>query len=165
MGANINHHYQEVKESYLFAEIAKRIRTWQENNPEIKDKLIRMGIGDVTLPLPKTVVDALASASMEMGKSESFHGYGPEQGYDFLREKILNYYKNFSVDLELEEIFISDGAKSDLGNILDLFAPGSVALVPDPVYPVYVDTNIMLGNKVIFAHSGEENGFLPMPPK
>lgn len=165
MGANINQHYQEVKESYLFAEIAKRIRTWQENNPEIKDKLIRMGIGDVTLPLPKTVVDALSSASMEMGKSESFHGYGPEQGYDFLREKILNYYKNFSVDLELEEIFISDGAKSDLGNILDLFAPGSVALVPDPVYPVYVDTNIMVGNKVIFAHSGEENGFLPLPPK
>ena len=74
MGANVNHHYQEVKESYLFAEIAKRIRTWQENNPEIKDKLIRMGIGDVTLPLPKTVVDALASASMEMGKSENFHG-------------------------------------------------------------------------------------------
>ena len=165
MGANVNHHYQEVKESYLFAEIAKRIRTWQENNPEIKDKLIRMGIGDVTLPLPKTVVDALSSASMEMGKSESFHGYGSEQGYDFLREKILNYYKKFSVDLELEEIFISDGAKSDLGNILDLFAPGSVALVPDPVYPVYVDTNIMVGNKVIFAHSGEENGFLPMPPK
>ena len=165
MGANVNHHYQEVKESYLFAEIAKRIRTWQENNPEMKDKLIRMGIGDVTLPLPKTVVDALAAASKEMGKSESFHGYGPEQGYDFLREKILNYYKNFSVDLEMEEIFVSDGAKSDLGNILDLFAPGSVALVPDPVYPVYVDTNIMVGNKVVFAESSEENGFLPLPPK
>ena len=165
MGANVNHHYQEVKESYLFAEIAKRIRTWQENNPEIKDKLIRMGIGDVTLPLPKTVVEALAAASVEMGKSESFHGYGPEQGYDFLREKILSYYKNFSVDLEMEEIFVSDGAKSDLGNILDLFAPGSVALVPDPVYPVYVDTNIMVGNKVVFAESSEENGFLPVPPK
>ena len=163
MGIKINTHYQEVKESYLFAEIAKRIRIWQESHPEKADKLIRMGIGDVTRPLPKEVVKALKEASDEMGVAESFHGYGPEQGYDFLREKIQEYYKSFSVDLEKEEIFISDGAKSDLGNILDLFDRGITALVTDPVYPVYVDTNIMQGNKLLYARAGEENGFLPMP--
>ena len=163
MGIKINTHYQEVKESYLFAEIAKRIRIWQESHPEKADKLIRMGIGDVTRPLPKEVVKALKEASDEMGVAESFHGYGPEQGYDFLREKIQEYYKSFSVDLEKEEIFISDGAKSDLGNILDLFDRGVTALVTDPVYPVYVDTNIMQGNKLLYARAGEENGFLPMP--
>ena len=163
MGIKINTHYQEVKESYLFAEIAKRIRIWQESHPEKADNLIRMGIGDVTRPLPKEVVKALKEASDEMGVAESFHGYGPEQGYDFLREKIQEYYKNFSVDLQKEEIFISDGAKSDLGNILDLFDRGITALVTDPVYPVYVDTNIMQGNKLLYARAGEENGFLPMP--
>ena len=163
MGIKINTHYQEVKESYLFAEIAKRIRIWQESHPEKADKLIRMGIGDVTRPLPKEVVKALKEASDEMGVAESFHGYGPEQGYDFLREKIQEYYKSFSVDLVKEEIFISDGAKSDLGNILDLFDRGITALVTDPVYPVYVDTNIMQGNQLLYARAGEENGFLPMP--
>ena len=163
MGIKINTHYQEVKESYLFAEIAKRIRIWQESHPEKANKLIRMGIGDVTRPLPKEVVKALKEASDGMGVAESFHGYGPEQGYDFLREKIQEYYKNFSVDLQKEEIFISDGAKSDLGNILDLFDRGVTALVTDPVYPVYVDTNIMQGNKLLYARAGEENGFLPMP--
>ena len=98
-----------------------------------------------------------------MGVAESFHGYGPEQGYDFLREEIQKYYKNFSVHLEKEEIFISDGAKSDLGNILDIFDRGITALVTDPVYPVYVDTNIMQGNKLLYARAGEDNGFLPMP--
>lgn len=163
MGIKINTHYQEVKESYLFAEIAKRIRIWQESHPEKADKLIRMGIGDVTRPLPKEVVKALKEASDEMGVAESFHGYGPEQGYDFLRERIQEYYKSFSVDLEKEEIFISDGAKSDIGNILDLFDRGITALVTDPVYPVYVDTNIMQGNQLLYARAGEENGFLPMP--
>ena len=109
MGVKVNQHYQEVKESYLFAEIAKRIRTWQEKNGDKADKLIRMGIGDVTRPLPREVVKVLKEASDEMGVAESFHGYGPEQGYDFLREEIQKYYKNFSVHLEKEEIFISDG--------------------------------------------------------
>ena len=163
MGIKVNKHYQEVKESYLFAEIAKRIREWQEKNQDKANQLIRMGIGDVTRPLPKEVVKALNKASDEMGVAESFHGYGPEQGYDFLREEIRSYYKNFSVDLEKEEIFISDGAKSDLGNILDLFDRGVTALVTDPVYPVYVDTNIMQGNTLLYARAGEENGFLPMP--
>lgn len=163
MGMKVNQHYQEVKESYLFAEIAKRIREWQEKNQDKAAQLIRMGIGDVTRPLPKEVVKALKAASDEMGVTESFHGYGPEQGYDFLREEIQSYYKKFSVHLEKEEIFISDGAKSDLGNILDLFDRGITALVTDPVYPVYVDTNIMQGNKILYACAGEENGFLPMP--
>ena len=163
MGIKVNKHYQEVKESYLFAEIAKRIRLWQESNPDRAEKLIRMGIGDVTRPLPKEVVKALKEASDEMGVAETFHGYGPEQGYEFLRAEIQSYYKNFKVDLEKEEIFISDGAKSDLGNILDLFDRGITALVTDPVYPVYVDTNIMQGNRLLYARAGEENGFLPMP--
>ena len=165
MGVKVNRHYQEVKESYLFAEIAKRIRIWQEKNEAKSDQLIRMGIGDVTRPLPNEVVKALKEASDEMGIAESFHGYGPEQGYDFLREEIQKYYKRFAVRLEKEEIFISDGAKSDLGNILDIFDRGITALVTDPVYPVYVDTNIMQGNKLLYARAGEENGFLPMPPK
>ena len=163
MGVKVNRHYQEVKESYLFAEIAKRIRIWQEKNEAKSDQLIRMGIGDVTRPLPNEVVKALKEASDEMGVVESFHGYGPEQGYDFLREEIQKYYKRFAVRLEKEEIFISDGAKSDLGNILDIFDRGITALVTDPVYPVYVDTNIMQGNKLLYARAGEENGFLPMP--
>ena len=163
MGVKVNRHYQEVKESYLFAEIAKRIRIWQEKNEAKSDQLIRMGIGDVTRPLPNEVVKALKEASDEMGVAESFHGYGPEQGYDFLREEIQKYYKRFAFRLEKEEIFISDGAKSDLGNILDIFDRGITALVTDPVYPVYVDTNIMQGNKLHYARAGEENGFLPMP--
>ena len=122
-----------------------------------------MGIGDVTRPLPKSVVDALVSASKEMGEAETFHGYGPEQGYTFLRDAIRKYYAQFSVELDSEEIFISDGAKSDLGNILDILDRGLRVLVTDPVYPVYVDTNIMQGNQLLFARAGEENGFLPLP--
>ena len=163
MGIRVNPHYREVKESYLFAEIAKRIRQWQDKHPSLSDKLIRMGIGDVTRPLPKSVVDALVFASKEMGEAETFHGYGPEQGYAFLRDAIRKYYAQFSVELDSEEIFISDGAKSDLGNILDILDRGLRVLVTDPVYPVYVDTNTMQGNQLLFARAGEENGFLPLP--
>ena len=122
-----------------------------------------MGIGDVTRPLPKTVVSAMVAASEEMGKAESFRGYGPEQGYDFLKEPIQKYYQKFGVALALDEIFVSDGAKSDLGNILDLFDQDNTVLVTDPVYPVYVDTNMMDGRRIVYAMSSEENGFLPMP--
>lgn len=122
-----------------------------------------MGIGDVTLPLCRAVVDAIKKAATDMGNATTFHGYGPEQGYDFLREKIQAYYAESDVRLELSEIFISDGAKSDLGNILDLFDLNNTVLIPDPVYPVYVDTNIMNGRNIIFAEANEENGFLPMP--
>ena len=163
MSATINQNYLKLNESYLFAEIARRIREWQSAHPELSSQLIRMGIGDVTRPLPKTVVDAMVKAAQEMGRAESFHGYGPEQGYDFLKTAIQSYYKKFGVELALDEIFISDGAKSDLGNILDLFDENNTVLVTDPVYPVYVDTNMMSGRKIIYAMSSEENGFLPLP--
>lgn len=163
MSATINQNYLKLNESYLFAEIARRIREWQSAHPELSSQLIRMGIGDVTRPLPKTVVDAMVKAAQEMGQAESFHGYGPEQGYDFLKTAIQSYYKKFGVELALDEIFISDGAKSDLGNILDLFDENNTVLVTDPVYPVYVDTNMMSGRKIIYAMSSEENGFLPLP--
>lgn len=163
MSATINQNYLKLNESYLFAEIARRIREWQSVHPELSDQLIRMGIGDVTRPLPKTVVDAMVKAAQDMGRAESFHGYGPEQGYDFLKTAIQSYYKKFGVQLALDEIFISDGAKSDLGNILDLFDENNTVLVTDPVYPVYVDTNMMSGRKIVYAMSSEENGFLPLP--
>ena len=161
MAADINHNYENLQESYLFAEIAKRVNAYSQSHPEAK--LIRMGIGDVTRPLPEAVVKALHSASDEMGRAETFRGYGPEQGYDFLREAVRAYYRRFGVELAAEEIFISDGAKSDLGNILDIFSRSCRVLVTDPVYPVYVDTNLMDGREIQYARAGEENGFLPMP--
>ena len=163
MSASVNQNYLKLNESYLFAEIARRIREWQSAHPELSSQLIRMGIGDVTRPLPKTVVDAMVKAAQEMGVAETFRGYGPEQGYDFLKTAIQSYYKKFGVELALDEIFISDGAKSDLGNILDLFDEKNTVLVTDPVYPVYVDTNMMSGRKIVYAMSSEENGFLPLP--
>ena len=163
MSASVNQNYLKLNESYLFAEIARRIREWQSAHPELSSQLIRMGIGDVTRPLPKTVVDAMVKAAQEMGVAETFRGYGPEQGYDFLKTAIQSYYKKFGVELALDEIFISDGAKSDLGNILDLFDENNTVLVTDPVYPVYVDTNRMSGRKIVYAMSSEENGFLPLP--
>ena len=163
MSASVNQNYLKLNESYLFAEIARRIREWQSAHPELSSQLIRMGIGDVTRPLPKTVVDAMVKAAQEMGVAETFRGYGPEQGYDFLKTAIQSYYKKFGVELALDEIFISDGAKSDLGNILDLFDVNNTVLVTDPVYPVYVDTNMMSGRKIVYAMSSEENGFLPLP--
>lgn len=163
MSVQINKNFLNVSESYLFAEIANRIAKWQKENPADAPKLIRMGIGDVTRPLPKIIVDALVRASEEMGRAETFHGYGPEQGYDFLKEPIQKYYERFNVQLDLNEIFISDGAKSDVANILDLFSKDNEVLVTDPVYPVYVDTNVMAGRKICYAYSGRENDFLPMP--
>lgn len=157
----VNKNYGELKESYLFSEIARKISEFSKAHPE--KEIIRMGIGDVTLPLCPAVTDAMKNAADEMADRSTFRGYGPEQGYDFLREKIQAYYKEKNVDLKLNEIFISDGAKSDLGNILDLFDKDNTVLIPDPVYPVYVDTNIMDGRKIVFADANESNGFLPMP--
>lgn len=157
----INDNYNNLTESYLFSTISKKIAEFKEKNPNAD--IIKMGIGDVTLPLAKTVVDAMTKASMEMGKKESFRGYGPEQGYDFLRASIKEYYGKKNVSLKDDEIFVSDGAKSDLGNILDIFSIGNKVLIPDPVYPVYLDTNIMADREVAFMKAGEENNFLPMP--
>lgn len=156
---NLNKNYENLEQSYLFSTIAKKVNEYSTNNPD--KKIIRLGIGDVTKPLCKSVVDAMHKAVEEMGVQESFRGYGPEQGYDFLRIAVQEYYKKQNVELDLDEIFISDGAKSDLGNILDLFDKDNVVLVPDPVYPVYVDTNIMNGRKVVFANANGENEFLP----
>lgn len=157
----LNLNYDKLEQSYLFSTIAKKVSEYTKNNPE--KKIIRLGIGDVTLPLCKAVTEALHSAVNEMGEASTFKGYGPEQGYDFLREAVKEYYSARKVDLDLDEIFISDGAKSDLGNILDLFSADNKVLVPDPVYPVYVDTNIMAGREVVFANANSENCFLPMP--
>lgn len=161
MAASINRNYENLKENYLFAEISKRVKAYETAHPEAD--IIRMGIGDVTRPLPPAVVKALEEASEEMGNASTFRGYGPEQGYEFLREAIRSYYRRFGVERSLEEIFISDGAKSDLGNILDIFGLDNTVLVTDPVYPVYVDTNIMAGRDIIYAKASEENQFLPMP--
>lgn len=158
---NINENYTKLEESYLFSTVAKKVSEFAEKNPD--KKIIKLGIGDVTLPLCSVVVDALHKAVDEMGVQATFRGYGPEQGYDFLREAVKNYYKTHNVELDMDEIFISDGAKSDLGNILDLFAGDNTVLVPDPVYPVYVDTNVMAGRKVIFANANQDNEFLPLP--
>ena len=158
---NINKNYDNLAESYLISTIAKKVNDYINNNPD--KKVIRLGIGDVTLPLCKTVVEALHNAVEEMGVQSSFRGYGPEQGYDFLREAVQKYYLSNNVNLELDEIFISDGAKSDLGNILDLFDVNNTVLVPDPVYPVYVDTNIMAGRSVKFIDAKGDNEFLPLP--
>ena len=158
---NINENYLNLEQSYLFSTVAKKVNDFAKNNPE--KKIIRLGIGDVTLPLCKAVIEAMHKAVDEMGVQETFRGYGPEQGYDFLRDAVKGYYKTHNVELEEDEIFISDGAKSDVGNILDLFSKDNTVLVPDPVYPVYVDTNIMAGRKVVFADANAGNGFLPMP--
>ena len=160
---NINKNYQNLEQSYLFSTVAKKVKEFSEKNPD--KKIIRLGIGDVTRPLCKAVVEAMHKAVDEMGKQSTFRGYGPEQGYDFLREAVKGYYAKRNIELELDEIFISDGAKSDLGNILDLFDKDNTVLVPDPVYPVYVDTNIMAGRKVLYINANGENDFLPMPDK
>ena len=157
----INENYKNLEESYLFSTVGRKIAEYSQKNPD--KKIIRMGIGDVTRPLCKAVIDNMHKAVDEMADSATFKGYGPEQGYDFVRNSLKAYYSSFGVELEADEIFVSDGAKSDIANILDIFSVDNTVLVPDPVYPVYVDTNIMAGRKIIFADANEENGFLPLP--
>ncbi|MDD4688763.1 MAG: LL-diaminopimelate aminotransferase [Eubacteriales bacterium] len=158
---NINSNYLKLEESYLFSTVARKVNEYQENHPEAK--VIRLGIGDVTKPLCPAVVEALVSASKEMGFAETFRGYGPEQGYDFLKEAIRNHYQSNNIVLDTDEIFVSDGAKSDLGNILDIFSEDNTVLIPNPVYPVYVDTNIMDGRKILYMDANEKCDFLPLP--
>lgn len=157
----INANYLNLNESYLFSTIAKKVNAYTQAHPE--KKVLRMGIGDVTLPLAPAVVSAMQKAAGEMGEKETFRGYGPEQGYPFLKEAIRGYYASRGISLEEDEIFVSDGAKSDVGNILDIFDTDNTVLVPDPVYPVYVDTNLMAGRRIVFADAAAENSFLPMP--
>lgn len=160
--ARINENFLNLKESYLFSDIAKKVDAFTAANPD--KTVVRLGIGDVTRPLVPAVIEAMHKAVDEMGDAATFRGYGPEQGYGFLHEAVQGYYKNFGVTLDNDEIFISDGAKSDVANITDLFDQANTVLVPDPVYPVYVDTNIMNGRNIVYLDANEGNGFLPMPP-
>ena len=162
--AQINENFLKLKKNYLFIDIAKRLKAYQAENPD--KKLIRMGIGDVTLPLAPVVVEAMKKAADEMGVKETFRGYEDSgAGYDFLREAVSGYYKSFGVEIAPSEIRINDGAKADCGNITDIFGADNTVLITDPAYPVYVDTNIMSGRKIIYADSNEENGFAAMPDK
>ncbi len=157
----INANYLNLKDSYLFSTIAKKVNAYTQAHPD--KNIIRLGIGDVTRPLCSAVIEALHNAVDDMSTATGFHGYGPEQGYDFVKQPIQAYYRKRGVELELDEIFISDGAKSDVGNILDLFSKDNTVLVPDPVYPVYVDTNIMDGRNILYMNANADNGFLPLP--
>ena len=156
-----NTNYSNISDSYLFSTIAKKVAAYQAACPD--KKVLRLGIGDVTLPLAPAVISALHSAVDEMAAKETFRGYGPEQGYGFLKDAVAGYYAERGADVKGDEIFISDGAKSDLGNILDLFDACNTVLVPDPVYPVYVDTNVMAGRKIVYMNATSQNNFLPMP--
>ena len=160
MNIQTNERYKQIKPAYLFSEIGSRVRTYEQNNPEAK--IIRMGIGDVTLPLPEVVTASMIKACEEMGHKESFRGYPPEYGYGFLRESISTHYTDNNVSVDPDSVFVSDGAKSDLGNIVDILGQNRI-LIPDPVYPVYVDSNIMSGNDITFINGTKENGFLPLP--
>ena len=169
----INENFLKLSPSYLFTNIAKKVSEFSEKNPD--KKLIKMGIGDVTRPLIPAVIEAMHKATDEMGTFEGFHGYGPEQGYAFLRELICeNDYCGLGI--EPDDIFVSDGAKSDCGNIVDIFAKDNKVAVADPVYTVYVDTNVMSGragelgkdgkwDNLIYLNATEENGFVPEIPK
>lgn len=172
----INDNYLNLQGSYLFSNIAKKVAAYKESNPQAN--IIRLGIGDVTQPIAPAIIDALHKAVDEMGTAEGFHGYGPEQGYDFLRNAIAeNDYKARGCDIDVDEIFVSDGAKCDVGNIQEIFGQDNTVAVCDPVYPVYVDTNVMAGRsgkfdpvtggfeKLIYMPCTEGNGFVPAFPE
>ena len=156
-----NMNYANLKDSYLFAGIAQKVKKYQEENPD--KHIYRMGIGDVSLPLCGEVISALHEGVNDQSVKESFHGYMPECGSDFLRQTIADYYAKRGVQLDTDEVFISSGASDELGDILDLFDRSSSALVIEPAYPAYVDANIIAGRKIVHLSSGKENGFLPHP--
>ncbi|MDR3239590.1 MAG: LL-diaminopimelate aminotransferase [Clostridiales bacterium] len=157
----LNKNYLNLQDSYLFVTIEQKVSAFQRTHPDAR--IIRLGIGDVTRPLAPAVVEAMKNAAAEMSAAKTFRGYRSDRGYEFLREAIGGYYAAKGVALDISEIFISDGAKSDAGNILDIFAAENRALIPDPVYPVYVDTNVMAGRDIFYLSGNESNGFLPLP--
>lgn len=160
----INENFLELQDSYLFSTIAKKVAKFTEENPD--KKLIKLGIGDVTKPIVPAVLEAMHKAVDEIGTQEGFKGYGPEQGYEFLRNAIVeNDYKVRGVNIEPDEVFVSDGAKCDCGNIVDIFGKDNKVAITDPVYPVYLDTNIMSGRKIIYLPVIAENNFVPELPK
>lgn len=162
MKIRVNENYANLKESYLFSEIAARVRSYSQKHPQLASSIVRLGIGDVTLPLCPAVIGAMQTAVSEMADQKTFRGYAPEYGYDFLREAIAARYESMGFTVAADEIFVSDGAKSDVGNIVDILGDNPV-YIPDPVYPVYLDSNIMSGRTVHFMLGNEQNGFLPMP--
>ena len=172
----INENFLELQDSYLFSTIAKKVAEFQEKNPD--KRIIKLGIGDVTRPIAPAVIEAMSKATKEMGAYETFRGYGPEQGYEFLREKIAEFdYKKRGINIDISEIFVSDGAKCDTGNIGDILSLDNVVAITDPVYPVYLDTNVMAGRsgkfnskndkyeKIIYMPTTAENGFIPELPE
>ena len=173
---NINENFLNLQDSYLFSTIAKKVAEFQKNNPD--KRIIKLGIGDVTRPIAPKIIDAMHKAVDEMGNPDTFRGYGPEQGYEFLREKIVeNDYKKRGVDIKLDEVFVSDGAKCDCGNIGDILSIDNVVAITDPVYPVYLDTNVMAGRSgkydektgkyqnMIYIPATSENNFIPELPE
>lgn len=157
----LNENFQNIKESYLFSTIGQKLAAYIKEHP--KNKIIKMGIGDVTRPLAPVVVDAMHKAVDEMGDISSFRGYPAAYGEDFLIQAIKRKYSSGGVYLEKEEIFVGDGAKSDVGNIVDLFDKDNLVMIPDPVYPAYVDTNLMAGRDIVYIDGTVENNFLPLP--
>ena len=175
--AFLNENYLKLQAGYLFPEIARRVREFSEQNPDAAKRLIRCGIGDVTEPLPRAAIDAMKAAAEELGRRETFRGYGPEQGYEFLRTKIAQFdYRQRGVDISDDEIFLSDGSKCDCGHILDILGEQNKIAITDPVYPVYVDTNVMAGHTgsvradgsyegILYLPCTVENNFVPEPPR
>ena len=172
--ATINESYLSLQNSYLFADIARKVSAYTTAHPDAD--IIRLGIGDVTLPLVPAVIDAMSRAVREMGLADSFRGYGPEQGYEFLRTAIINGdYRPLGIELDSDEIFVSDGAKSDVGNIQEIFGTDNVVAITDPVYPVYLDSNVMSGragtpangifNRILYLPTTSENNFSPAFPE
>ena len=157
----INHNYDNLVPNYLFADVARKTNEYIAKNPD--KPVIRMGIGDVTLPLAPVVVDALKKGADDLGAKDTFKGYPDYEGYDFVRQAISDYYKSFGVAVGTDEILVTDGAKSDSANIAEIFSTDSVVLVSDPVYPVYVDSNIMAGREIKIAPATAENGFCASP--
>ena len=170
----INENFLKLQSSYLFATISKKVNDYLRNNPD--QELIKLGIGDVTRPIVPSVIEAMHKAVDEMGEADTFRGYGPEQGYNFLREKIVQEYKELGIEIDMDEIFVSDGAKCDTGNIVDIFAQDNIVAITDPVYPVYLDTNVMSGRsgnynfkkgvyeRIVYMPSNCENRFVPELP-
>jgi len=175
--AYLNENYLKLQAGYLFPEIARRVLEFCKKDPKAAERLIRCGIGDVTEPLPRAVIEAMKRAVEELGHRETFHGYGPEQGYEFLRSTIAQHdYRDRKIDIADDEIFVSDGSKCDCGYILDILGDQNKVAITDPVYPVYVDANVMAGHTgparkdgsyegIVYLPCTAENNFVPEPPK
>lgn len=159
----LNKNFKKLQENYLFAEVSKRVDAYKAEFPN--SDVISLGVGDVTQPLPLTIADACKSAATDLTTKTGFRGYGPYDGYPFLKNAIVDYYKRSKVEIDPDEVFVTDGAKNAIGNILDLFDADNTVMIPDPVYPAYVDANVMAGRRIVYVDATRENKFVPAPPK